>query len=57
MKVLVTSNSHPLYGEVVEISHRTTVDGREVWIIQTKNGATDYISEGQFRIVKRQEDS
>lgn len=57
MKVLVTANSHSLYGQVVEMTHRARLDGREVWIIRTKDGVTDHVSEGQFRIVKRQEES
>lgn len=56
MKILVTSNSHPFYGQVVEITHRARVGGREVWVIRTKDGVTDYVREGEFRIVKRQED-
>lgn len=56
VKVLVTANSHPLYGQVVTITHRSKLEGREVWVVQTKDGVTDYVREGQFRVVKRQED-
>ena len=56
MKVLVTANSHPLYGQVVEITHRAKIEGREVWVVRSKDGVTDHVREGEFRIVKRQED-
>ena len=56
MKALITSNGHPLYGQVVELTHRAKIEGREVWVIRSKDGVTDYVREGQFRIVKRQED-
>ena len=56
MKVLITTTDHPLYGQVVEITHRAKLDGREVWVVETKKGVRDYVREGQFRVVKRQED-
>lgn len=54
MKALVTANGHPLYGEVVEITHRAKLEGREVWIVESKAGVTDYVREGEYKIVKRQ---
>lgn len=56
MKVLVTANGHRLYGEVVTITHRARVDGSEVWVVESSDGICDYVREGEFRIVKRQED-
>ena len=56
MKILVTANSHRLYGEVVTITHRALVDGSEVWVVESTDGVRDYVREGEFRIVKRQED-
>lgn len=56
MKVLVTANGHRLYGEVVTITHRARVDGSEVWVVESSDGIRDYVREGGFRIVKRQED-
>ena len=56
MKILVTSVDHPLYGKgVVEITHRAKLEGREVWVVETPDGVRDYVREGQFRIVKRQD--
>lgn len=56
MKILITANSHPLYGEVVEITHQAKLEGREVWVIESRDGTTDYVREGEFRVVKIQED-
>ena len=57
MRVLITANSHNLYGQVVTITHRSKLEGREVWVVQTKDGVTDYVREGEFREIKRQETS
>ena len=56
MKALVTSNGHPLYGQVVELTHRAKIEGREVWVVTSKDGVTDYVREGEYKVVKRQED-
>ena len=56
MKALITSNGHALYGQVVELTHRARLEGREVWVIRSKAGVTDYVREGEYKVVKRQED-
>ena len=56
MKALVTSNGHPLYGQAVELTHRAKLEGREVWVVTSKDGVTDYVREGEYKVVKRQED-
>lgn len=56
MKILVTAKAHPLYDQVVEMTHRAKFDGREVWVVETKKGVRDFVREGEFRVIKQQED-
>ena len=56
MKVLITSNSHSLYVLVVTLTHRARMLS-DVWVVEAPDGAVDYVREGEFRIVKRQEGS
>ena len=52
-KVLVTSNDHKFHGQVVEITDRKRVQGRDYWIFEHQG--TDYqLEDGQFKEVKNQ---
>ena len=52
-KVLVTSNDHKFYGQVVEITDRKTVQERNYWIFE-HHGTQYQLEDGQFKEVKAQ---
>lgn len=55
-RVLVTANKHFLYNKVVTITHSARMDGHQVWVVLSDDGITDYVREGEFKVVKRQGD-
>ena len=60
MKVLVTANSHPLYGKIVTLAERTNIDGTDIWTVKHPVGpdglvVKSFVEEGQFRVIKIQE--
>ena len=52
-RVLITSIDHKFYGQVVEITDRKRIQGRDYWIFE--HHGTDYqLEDGQFKEVKAQ---
>jgi hypothetical protein len=56
MKVLITANSHRRYGAVgTVVLTGKAVDG-PVYVVALPDGELTYVREGEFSIVKRQEE-
>jgi hypothetical protein len=56
MKVLITSNSHRRYGSVGTVVLTGKSASGPVYVVALPDGDLTYVQDGQFSVVKRQDE-